>query len=98
MCALRNQSKSENENIDQVEPENIVVEEPMWVTLNFNGCNKLEQNSFSNIVAMKINVIFELNISNSFSADTNMERRHQHGEKAPTWKPADFIKNFKVAR
>ena len=29
MCALRNQSKSENENIDQIEPENIVVEEPM---------------------------------------------------------------------
>ena len=44
---------------------------------NFNGCNKLEQNSFNNIVAMKINVIFEFNRSNSPSADTNLAGKHQ---------------------
>ena len=30
----------------------------MRVALNFNGCNKFEQNSFNNIVGMKINVMF----------------------------------------
>ena len=51
----------------------------MLVALNFNGCTKLEQDSFYNIVAVKINVIFEFNISNSFSADSNTERMHQPG-------------------
>ena len=34
---------------------------------------QIEQNSINNIVAMKINVLFEFNNS---SADTNLERRH----------------------
>ena len=40
--------------------------------LNFNGCNKLEKNSFNNIFAMKISVVFEFNSTNSSSADTNL--------------------------
>ena len=51
----------------------------MRVALDFNGYNKLEQKSFNNIVAMKTNVIFEFNISNSFSVGSNMEGRHQPG-------------------
>ena len=41
--------------------------------LNFNGFNKLEKNSFSNILAMKISVVFEINGTNSSSADTNLD-------------------------
>ena len=40
---------------------------------NFNGCNKLEKNSFNNILAMKISVAFEFNSTNSSSADTNLD-------------------------
>ena len=47
----------------------------MLVALNLNEYSKLVQKSFNNIVAMKIHVIFKFNISNSFSADTNVERR-----------------------
>ena len=50
----------------------------MQVAFKFNGCNKLEQDSFNRIVAVKINVIFEFNSTNSSSADTNLERRHQN--------------------
>ena len=38
----------------------------------FNGCNKLEKNSFNNVLAMKISVVFEFNSTNSSSADTNL--------------------------
>ena len=41
--------------------------------LNFNGCNKLEKNSFTNILAMKISAVFEFNSTNSSSADTNLD-------------------------
>ena len=40
---------------------------------NFNGCSKLEKNSFNNILAMKISVVFEFNSTNSSSADTNLD-------------------------
>ena len=76
MC-IAYQSKSENGNINQIKLENIVLEEPMRIALNVNGCNKLGQNRFDNIVAMKINVILGFSISISFSADTNMEKRYQ---------------------
>ena len=38
----------------------------------FDGCNNLEKNSFNNILAMKISVVFEFNSTNSSSADTNL--------------------------
>ena len=40
---------------------------------NFNECNKLEKNSFNNILAMKISIVFEFNSTNSSSADTNLD-------------------------
>ena len=45
--------------MNQIKLENIVLEEPMRIALNVNGCNKLGQNRFDNIVAMKINVTLE---------------------------------------
>ena len=45
--------------------------------------DKLEKNSFNNIFAMKISVVFEFNNTNSSSADIK------------TWAPSDFIKNSK---
>ena len=45
----------------------------MRVEFNFNGCNKLEKNSFSNIVAMKISIVSEFNNTNSSLADTNLD-------------------------
>lgn len=44
--------------------------------MDVTSCNRT---AFKNIVSMTINVILDFNISNSFSADTNMERRHQLG-------------------
>ena len=38
----------------------------------FNGCDKLGKNSFNNIFAKKISVVFEFNSTNSSSADTNL--------------------------
>ena len=59
----------------------------MQVAFYFNACNKLEQNNFNSIAAMKINNkinnIFEFNSSNRSSADTNVDRRYQ---------PSGFIK------
>ena len=46
--------------------------ENMRGAFKFNGCNKLEKNSFNNIVAMKISVVCEFNSTNSSSADTNL--------------------------
>ena len=40
---------------------------------NFNGCKKLEKNSFNNILTMKISFVFEFNGTNSSSADTNLD-------------------------
>ena len=40
---------------------------------NFHGCNKLEKNSFNNILPMQISFVFEFNSANSYSADTNLE-------------------------
>ena len=40
---------------------------------NFNGCNKLEKNSFNNILAMKTSVVFEFISTNSSSDDTNLD-------------------------
>ena len=42
-------------------------------SFNFNGCNKLEKNSFNNILAMKISVLFEFNSTDSSSADTSLD-------------------------
>ena len=39
---------------------------------NFNGCKKLAKNSFNNILAMKISVVFEFNSTSSSSADANV--------------------------
>ena len=58
---MANQSKPQNENINQSKPENAGVgRESMRVAFNFKGCNKLEQNSLNNIVAMKVNAAFKL--------------------------------------
>ena len=48
----------------------------MWIAFSLNEYDKLKLNSLSNIVAMKIDVIFEFNSS---SADTNLEWMHQPG-------------------
>ena len=40
---------------------------------NFNGYNKLEKNSFNNILAMKISIVFDLNSTDSSSADINLD-------------------------
>ena len=45
----------------------------MQVVFNFNGCNKLEKYNFSNIVVMKVSVVFEFNNTNRSSADTNLD-------------------------
>ena len=37
------------------------------------GCNEFEKNNFSNIVAIKISVVLEFNITNISSADTNLD-------------------------
>ena len=42
----------------------------MWGAFNFNGRNKLEKNSFNNILAMKISVVFKFN---SNLADINLD-------------------------
>ena len=38
----------------------------MRVAFNLNGCKKLKENSFSNIAAMEINLIFEINRTKFF--------------------------------
>ena len=45
----------------------------MQGAFNFNGCNKLEKNSFYNTLAVKISVVLELNSTNSSSANTNQD-------------------------
>ena len=45
----------------------------MGGAFSFNGCNKLEKNSFNNILAIKISFVFEFNSTNSFSAHTNLD-------------------------
>ena len=46
----------------------------MGGVFNFNGCNKLEKNSFNNnILAIKTSFAFEFNSTNSSSADTNLD-------------------------
>ena len=67
-----------------------MLEGAMQVAFNFNGCNRLEQNNFNSIAAMKINVIFEFNVSNSSSNETNLKKKHHQ--------PSDFTKSLtKVA-
>ena len=44
----------------------------MGGAFNFNGCKKLEKNSFNNILAMKISFVFEFNSTNSSSGGTNL--------------------------
>ena len=65
--------------------------------LNLNGCNKLEKNSFNNILAMKISVAFEFNSTNSSSADTNLDtlRFYQKFYKVATYLavPGKFKRN-----
>ena len=57
---------------DQSKPGNtckwfrLVLEGSMRVAFNLNGCKKLKQNSFSNITAMEINLIFEFNNTKFF--------------------------------
>ena len=45
----------------------------MGGAFNFNGCKKLEKNSFNNILAIKISFEFEFDSTNSSSANTNLE-------------------------
>ena len=45
----------------------------MRVDFKFNGPKKLEKIIFNNIVAMNISVVFECNITNGSSADTNLD-------------------------
>ena len=45
----------------------------MRVASNFNGPDKLEKVSFNNIVAIKINAVFECNSINSSSTKTNLD-------------------------
>ena len=48
------------------------LERTMGGAFNFNGCKKLEKNSFNNILAMKISFVFEFNSTNSSSGGTNL--------------------------
>ena len=51
----------------------LALEKTKQGAFNFTGCNKLEKNSFYNILAVKISVVFEFNSTNSSSADTNQD-------------------------
>ena len=42
------------------------LERTMQGALNFNGCNKLEKNSFNNVLAIKISFVFEFNSTNKY--------------------------------
>ena len=57
----------------KVNLKTLALERTMWGAFNFNGCNKLVKNSFNNILAMKISVVFEFNGTNSSSAGTNLD-------------------------
>ena len=57
----------------KVNLKTLALEKTMRGALYCNGCSKLEKNSFNNILAMKISVVFEFNSTNSSSADTNLD-------------------------
>ena len=54
---LRNQNKLENTGAGWLE----------------RTINKLEKNNFNNILAVKISVVFKVNSTNSYSADTSLD-------------------------
>ena len=64
------------------------LERTMRGAFNFKACNnKLENNSFNYILAMKNSVTFEFNSTNSSSADTNLDtfRFYQKFYKVPRY-------------
>ena len=66
--------------------------------LNFNGCNKFEKNSFNNILAMKISVVFEFNNTISSSPDTKLDtfrfyqKFHKVARYLATWQFKEGLK------
>ena len=59
--------------LNQINLETLSLEWTMGSAFNFNGCNKLEKNSFNNTLAMKISFAFKFNSTNSSSADINQD-------------------------
>ena len=51
----------------------LALERTIQDVFKFNECNKVEKNSFNNIVALKSSVAFEFNRINSSSADTSLD-------------------------
>ena len=52
----------------------------MQVAFNYNECNKLEKNSFNNILTITIRAAFEFNSTNSSSADIDLAATWQFQE------------------
>ena len=57
----------------KVNLKTMALERNMRCAFNFNWCNKLEKNTFNNISAMKMSVVFVFNSTNSSSADTSLD-------------------------
>ena len=68
------------------------LERTMGGPFNFNGCNKLEKNSFNNILAMSVSFVIEFNSTNSSSADTNLDTFRFYQQIVATWQFKEGLK------
>ena len=67
----------------KVSLKTFVLDRTMLGAFNFNGCDKLEKNSFKNILAMKILVLYSsLTVSIALQLTS-------------AWTPSGFFKNFR---
>ena len=68
------------------------LERTMGGPFNFSGCNKLEKNSFNNILAMSVSFVIEFNSTNSSSADTNLDTFRFYQQIVATWQFKEGLK------